>query len=74
VGDPLEGVLRAKTGQIDGVVGLVGVIDGPRARHFAFVANGDFSSAVGHGLQDEVARRVAAAPALDASAVPGPTG
>ena len=47
VGDPLAGKLRAKTGSIDGVVGLVGVIDGPDDLHFAFLANGDFSTATG---------------------------
>ena len=39
--------LHAKTGSIDGVVGLVGLIDGPNDLHFAFLANGDFSTGNG---------------------------
>jgi serine-type D-Ala-D-Ala carboxypeptidase/endopeptidase (penicillin-binding protein 4) len=64
VGDPLAGELRAKTGSIDGVVGLVGRIDGPNDLHFAFVANGDFSTATGERLQAEVAAAVAATPVI----------
>jgi serine-type D-Ala-D-Ala carboxypeptidase/endopeptidase (penicillin-binding protein 4) len=62
VGDPLAGKLRAKTGSIAGVVGLVGVIDGPDDLRFAFLANGDFSAGAGAALQAEVAQAVASTP------------
>jgi serine-type D-Ala-D-Ala carboxypeptidase/endopeptidase (penicillin-binding protein 4) len=60
--DSLAGVLRAKTGSINGVVSLSGTIDaGPRPR-FAFLANGSFSTAMGGQLQDAVAHAVARYP------------
>jgi D-alanyl-D-alanine carboxypeptidase/D-alanyl-D-alanine-endopeptidase (penicillin-binding protein 4) len=62
IGDPLAGKLRAKTGSISGVVGLVGLIDGPDNLHFAFLANGDFSAGAGAQLQADVARAVGATP------------
>jgi len=68
VGTSLAGRLRAKTGHIDGVVGLAGVVDAATgAGHrsgddglvrFAFLANGDFSTAVGETLQDQVAETI----------------
>ncbi len=73
-GDPLAGVLRAKTGSIDGVVALSGTIDaGPHPR-FAFIANGNFSELGGQSLQAAVAHAVGAYPApVDPSAlVPSP--
>jgi D-alanyl-D-alanine carboxypeptidase/D-alanyl-D-alanine-endopeptidase (penicillin-binding protein 4) len=74
VGGPLAGKLRAKTGSIAGVVGLVGVIEGPDDLHFAFLANGDFSAAAGSDLQNQVAAAIAATPDLRAPAnlVPPP--
>ena len=62
VGDPLQGRLHAKTGQIDGVVGLAGVIDGDLHLRFAFIANGDFSMAEGWVFQEKIADLVAAFP------------
>jgi D-alanyl-D-alanine carboxypeptidase/D-alanyl-D-alanine-endopeptidase (penicillin-binding protein 4) len=72
--DPLTGVLRAKTGQIDGVAGLTGVIDDAEHLRFAYLANGDFSESGGHDLQDAVASAIAAYPVVpDADRlVPGP--
>jgi D-alanyl-D-alanine carboxypeptidase/D-alanyl-D-alanine-endopeptidase (penicillin-binding protein 4) len=64
--DPLAGKLRAKTGSIAGVVGLVGVIDGLDDLRFAFLANGEFSAGAGAALQAEVARAVASTPDLRA--------
>ncbi len=62
-GDALSGKLRAKTGSLDGVVGLAGVIDGTGLR-FSFLANGAFSQGAGIALQAQVASAVAAAPDL----------
>ncbi len=62
VGDPLAGQLRAKTGQIAGVVGLVGVVDDDEHLRFAFLANGNFGEAAGQALQARVARAVASYP------------
>ena len=67
VGTTLAGRLRAKTGHIDGVVGLAGVIEAagsaghaPRGVpvRFAFLANGNFSTTEGETLQDEIAEAI----------------
>ncbi len=73
-GSALAGKLRAKTGSLDGVVGLVGVIDRPDQLHFAFVANGNFSDAGGEQMQADVASAVASTPDLRAPThlVPAP--
>jgi serine-type D-Ala-D-Ala carboxypeptidase/endopeptidase (penicillin-binding protein 4) len=63
IGDPLAGRLRAKTGHIDGVVGLAGIV--PTAAgtlSFAFLANGGFSVTGGDTLQDQIAHLVAEYP------------
>jgi len=80
-GTSLVDRLRAKTGHIDGVVGLAGVIDGgargtePR---FAFVADGTFSTDGGAQLQDEIAAAIGAYPDAPSPAelvpAPQPTG
>jgi D-alanyl-D-alanine carboxypeptidase/D-alanyl-D-alanine-endopeptidase (penicillin-binding protein 4) len=64
VGDPLQGVLRAKTGHIDGVAGLAGIVDDAEHLRFAFLVNGHFTTAQGEALQTTVARLVAAYPQL----------
>jgi D-alanyl-D-alanine carboxypeptidase/D-alanyl-D-alanine-endopeptidase (penicillin-binding protein 4) len=76
IGDPLAGRLRAKTGHIDGVVGLAGIV--PTAAgtvSFAFLANGDFSVSGGDALQDQIAHLVAEYPGVPDAAhlVPAPT-
>jgi D-alanyl-D-alanine carboxypeptidase/D-alanyl-D-alanine-endopeptidase (penicillin-binding protein 4) len=74
-GDPLQGVLRAKTAHIDDVTGLAGVVDDAEHLRFAFVANDDFTAPGGRALGDQVARLVAAypePPPAGASPVPAP--
>ncbi|MCU1428589.1 MAG: D-alanyl-D-alanine carboxypeptidase serine-type, family [Actinomycetia bacterium] len=72
-GDPLQGVLRAKTGHIEGVSSLAGVIDDDEHLRFAFIVNGQFSTLQGQVLQDIAARLVAAYPQLPAGpVVPAP--
>lgn len=74
VGDPLEGILRAKTGQIAGAAALAGVVDDADALRFAYIVNGEFSTAGGQSLQVDAARLVAEypdAPAAD-DLVPAP--
>lgn len=66
LGSGLEGRLHAKTGTLDGVVALVGVIDGADGLRFAFVGNGAFGEATGFQLQQDVVGRLTAAE--DASA------
>jgi D-alanyl-D-alanine carboxypeptidase/D-alanyl-D-alanine-endopeptidase (penicillin-binding protein 4) len=75
VGDPLAGRLRAKTGHIDGVVGLAGIVATTAGTvSFAFLANGDFSVSGGDALQDRIAHLVAEYPGIPDAAhlVPAP--
>jgi D-alanyl-D-alanine carboxypeptidase/D-alanyl-D-alanine-endopeptidase (penicillin-binding protein 4) len=77
-GTALAGKLRAKTGHIDGVVGLAGIIEAANApKHppgdpanirFSFLANSDFSTSAGETLQDRVAEAIGGY--LDAPAAP----
>jgi D-alanyl-D-alanine carboxypeptidase/D-alanyl-D-alanine-endopeptidase (penicillin-binding protein 4) len=62
LGDPLEGRLRAKTGSLNGVVGLAGTIDGGAEPEFAFLATDDISFEGGMDLQAQVAHAVATFP------------
>ena len=63
-GTPAERVVRAKTGSLDGVVGLAGWVDGRSGTslQFALVANGLPTSRVGAALQDRVASALARYP------------
>jgi D-alanyl-D-alanine carboxypeptidase/D-alanyl-D-alanine-endopeptidase (penicillin-binding protein 4) len=74
IGDPLAGVLRAKTGDINGVVGLSGTVDDNEDLFFSFAANGGFSTEAGRVLQGDIARIVAVYPDVDglAGLVPMP--
>ncbi len=72
-GDGLEGQLRAKTGYIDDVAGLAGIVDDTEHLRFAFLANDAFSAAGGRAIADQVARLVAAYPQAPANqVVPAP--
>jgi D-alanyl-D-alanine carboxypeptidase/D-alanyl-D-alanine-endopeptidase (penicillin-binding protein 4) len=65
VGDPLAGRLRAKTGHINGVVGLAGVVPTTAGlARFAFLANGTFSESQGNALQERIAHLVASYPVV----------
>jgi D-alanyl-D-alanine carboxypeptidase/D-alanyl-D-alanine-endopeptidase (penicillin-binding protein 4) len=73
-GTPLAGHLRAKTGSLDGVTGLVGALDLHASLRFAYIANGDFSDAVGVTSRETIATVLSAYPdvALAAEVVPAP--
>lgn len=65
VGHPLAGRLHAKTGQLDGVAALAGIIDSPTGGPpvwFAFISNGDFSTTDGQVRQQRVAEAIATYP------------
>ena len=67
-------MLRAKTGYIDGVAGLAGIVDDDEHLRFAFLANDTFSQTDGRALADQVARLIGAYPAAPApgEVVPAP--
>ena len=79
-GTPLAGRLRAKTGHIDGVVGLAGLIpptggDRRASYRFAFLANGDFSTAAARACKIDGSRGLIGAYADQPSApdpIPAP--
>jgi D-alanyl-D-alanine carboxypeptidase len=61
----LQGVLHAKTGQLNGVVGLAGVLDATPTRpeiRFAFLANGSFDQDGGQALQVALVETLASYP------------
>jgi serine-type D-Ala-D-Ala carboxypeptidase/endopeptidase (penicillin-binding protein 4) len=61
-GSALDGKLRAKTGSLDGVTGLVGIVDEGRPVRFAFVANGAFDELGGVRLRGRIATIIATFP------------
>ncbi|MFO7591435.1 MAG: D-alanyl-D-alanine carboxypeptidase/D-alanyl-D-alanine-endopeptidase [Acidimicrobiia bacterium] len=61
-GTPLDGKLRAKTGSLDGVTGLAGLLDVGRSLRFAFVANGAFTEQGGVDLRARIAGVIATYP------------
>lgn len=75
-GSPLDGKLRGKTGSLDGVTGLVGIIELGRSLRFAFLANGAFTEVDGVQLRALIASIIATfpdAPPADVL-VPAPAG
>ena len=61
-GTPLDGKLRAKTGSLDGVTGLAGLVDVGRPLRFAFLANGEFTERGGIDLRARIAGVIATYP------------
>jgi serine-type D-Ala-D-Ala carboxypeptidase/endopeptidase (penicillin-binding protein 4) len=62
VGTPLQGKLRAKTGSLDGVTGLVGLLDLKTHLEFSLLANGPFPEVAGIGLRQQVALTISGYP------------
>lgn len=61
--DPaLVGKVRGKTGSLDGVTALVGLVEVGRPMRFAFVANGTFTEVGGIGLRTHIAAIIAGFP------------
>jgi len=54
-GSALNGKLRAKTGSLQGVTGLAGLVDTGRAVVFSYLATGDFTLGAGVGMRGRVA-------------------
>ena len=54
-GSALNGKLHAKTGSLQGVTGLAGIVDTGRAVVFSYLASGDFNLATGVGMRGRVA-------------------
>jgi D-alanyl-D-alanine carboxypeptidase/D-alanyl-D-alanine-endopeptidase (penicillin-binding protein 4) len=73
-GTPLAGRLRAKTGSLTGVTGLVGIVDVRTPLRFAYIANGAFDENAGMVMRERVATVLATYPdaTLDAGLVPAP--
>ena len=61
-GSALAGKLRGKTGSLQGVTGLAGLLDLGRSVRFAFLANGDFSEASGIAFRSRVAEIIGTFP------------
>jgi D-alanyl-D-alanine carboxypeptidase/D-alanyl-D-alanine-endopeptidase (penicillin-binding protein 4) len=64
IGTPAAGRVRAKTGSLEGVVGLSGLATGQNGRNVAFslIANDLPSASAGAGLQDRVVNVLATCP------------
>ena len=59
---PLTGKMRGKTGSLNGVSGLLGMVDLGRSVTFAFLDNGDFSETKAAGLRAHAASLIATYP------------
>jgi D-alanyl-D-alanine carboxypeptidase/D-alanyl-D-alanine-endopeptidase (penicillin-binding protein 4) len=62
IGGDLTGKVRGKTGSLDGVTGLVGIVDVGRPLRFAFLANGGFTEQAGIALRGRIAQAIATFP------------
>jgi D-alanyl-D-alanine carboxypeptidase/D-alanyl-D-alanine-endopeptidase (penicillin-binding protein 4) len=62
IGSGLEGRLRGKTGFLNGVTGLAGLVDVGRPLRFALIVNGSFGEAEAIRIRDRLARIVASFP------------
>ena len=62
-GTPLQGKLRAKTGNLAGVTALGGLVETYRPIPFSFVADGAFTEPQGAQLQSQIATAIARFPA-----------
>ena len=74
IGTPAAGRVRAKTGSLEGVVGLSGLATGQNGRNVAFslIANDLPSASAGAGLQDRVVNVLATFPRAPAPEALGP--
>ena len=74
IGTPAAGRVRAKTGSLEGVVGLSGLATGQNGRNVAFslIANDLPSASAGAGLQDRVVNVLATFPRAPAPEELGP--
>jgi D-alanyl-D-alanine carboxypeptidase/D-alanyl-D-alanine-endopeptidase (penicillin-binding protein 4) len=74
IGTPAAGRVRAKTGSLEGVVGLSGLATGQNGRNLAFslIANDLPSASAGAGLQDRVVNVLATFPRAPAPEELGP--
>ena len=73
LGSPVAGKLRGKTGTLDGVTGLAGVVDVGRRLTFAYVDNGDFTRVPGrcrHVNIGDIIGRYPDSPPVDALVPP----
>lgn len=73
---PLNGRMRGKTGSLNGVSGLLGIVDLGRSLRFAFLDNGDFTERQGAARRNQAATLIATypdAPPAD-ELVPAPAG
>jgi D-alanyl-D-alanine carboxypeptidase/D-alanyl-D-alanine-endopeptidase (penicillin-binding protein 4) len=62
LGTGLEGRLRAKTGFLNGVTGLAGIVDVGRPLRFALVVNGTFGEATAIRIRGQLAQLIARFP------------
>ena len=62
LGTGLEGKLRGKTGFLNGVTGLAGLVDVGRPLRFAFVVNGNFGEADAIRIRSQLAQIIARFP------------
>jgi len=62
IGGDLTGKVRGKTGTLDGVTALVGIVDAGRPLRFAFLANGGFTEQAGIALRGRIAQAIATFP------------